>query len=185
VSFPGGRFARVLSSCPRRVYANPSVRHRRPHYLYVSPITMNRALYYIASVLCLCYSALTTLGAIMYGIHNGIENIGGIIMVWATPLAFAAAGGLFRRQYLRDQSQAGSFDKVAVISVIGIVCFIIGLTWAVSEIRWVLDARRMIEEVDLSIIERVLSPLILLGSGIYFGFLYPMSRANQSLSGSA
>ena len=136
---------------------------------------MNRALYYIAFVLCLVYVANSALGAIVY--HYQKRPFFPLdLLVWFNPCVMAFAGTLFLKKHRNAVDSDSAFDKAPVVSVLGIICFVAGVVWLANNIRWVIDVSRMPQGIDLPIVEQVLAPIVLLVSGVFFGFFYSPNR---------
>ena len=139
---------------------------------------MNRALYYLASVLCLVYAASSALGAIVY--HYQKRPFFPLdLLVWFNPFAMALAGTLFLKKHRNAVDSDSVFDKGPVVSVLGIIGFVVGLVWLATNIRWVIDVSRMPQGIDLPIVEQVLAPVVLLVSGVFFGFFYSPHRLTR------
>jgi purine-cytosine permease-like protein len=139
---------------------------------------MNSALFYISSVLCFGYSAVNSLNCVVFNVNAQGVGLLSHILAWVSPLAFVIIGILFMRKYKNSllENETVGFDKPGVVSVIGIIAFIIGLTWSASELRWIMDVSRMTSKLDISDLDRALAPLVLLVTGVYFGFFYARHR---------
>jgi len=137
---------------------------------------MSAALYYIAMVYCFAQALLSALQLSVVVIEGEVVGVVGHVYLWVTPLIFTGFGLLFLRKYHQGVAADVAFDKPAVVSVIGIISFIVGLTWTVSELRWIRDVGLLPGSVDLATFERIAPPLVLLICGIFFGFIYPHRR---------
>ena len=72
----------------------------------------------------------------------------------------------------KSEKSSESFDGNEILSVLGVVAMVIGIVWLAGDVKFAIEATKIANGITLLTVEKVLPPLILIGFGLYYGFLF-------------